>query len=606
MGVTAQHANLSPDHSNGHIAADQIQPVPVIIRTTPPGATVYIDGVNAGTTDRNGVLTVFRAPGNYKLKAELNGYEAQELPAVIVSESGPNTFSFELVRNSGTLVLKTTQDNVYLYIDNRQVNQGRFELKPGTYSVKAEKYGFISHVETINISVDQVVELAIVLRESSADIDLQVLPSNAGWAVYRERDVEKYPHYNTPLIEGRGSKRIAGLKMGDYSVIVHMDGYVQHHFQTTIKDESLQTYTVTLQAPTTIRSRYPGILFDINQSEGFDFLITDENGIGQLYRQPGTYSINSYTYEQQLISRDIITVVAGEKGDFTIPRSSGVGRLEISSSPIDAKWSLIDHFGNIVESGEGPKYLSEVQEGTYTLHTQAIGYRSQEFRFILYRNTAKKLHVIMNEGQSTPCPSNVRDASGNVYKTIMIGEQCWMAENLRTNKYRSGATIPNAITNSIWEKLTYGAWAFYDNDAMNNAKYGKLYNWYAVADSRNLCPVGWHVPTYADWGVLGTFLGDNAGFMMKSRTGWGSVYRAGSNTSGFNGLPSGTRNYDGIFESVDSFGSFWSSIQGDANAAGFMGLLDTGTYDDATGNYRTFSLASYYKNAGMSVRCLQD
>ena len=91
----------------------------------------------------------------------------------------------------------------------------------------------------------------------------------------------------------------------------------------------------------------------------------------------------------------------------------------------------------------------------------------------------------------------VKDIDGNVYHTVTIGTQIWMVENLKTTKYRNGDGIPNVTDNTQWGNLTTWAYCNYNNDAANGTKYGKLYNWYAVNDSRNIAPTGWHVPTDA-------------------------------------------------------------------------------------------------------------
>ena len=91
------------------------------------------------------------------------------------------------------------------------------------------------------------------------------------------------------------------------------------------------------------------------------------------------------------------------------------------------------------------------------------------------------------------------DIDGNIYKTVQIGNQIWMAENLRVSRYRNGDLIPNVTDNEKWGEFETGAWCNYDNNPNLNSEYGKLYNWYAVADSRNIAPAGWHVPTDAEW-----------------------------------------------------------------------------------------------------------
>ncbi|MCP4833080.1 MAG: hypothetical protein GY886_12790, partial [Gammaproteobacteria bacterium] len=112
--------------------------------------------------------------------------------------------------------------------------------------------------------------------------------------------------------------------------------------------------------------------------------------------------------------------------------------------------------------------------------------------------------------------SSCIDYDGNAYPTTTIGEQVWMAENLRVTHYRNGDAIPH-VTTTGWGYST-GAYCWYDNDQATNEKYGALYNWYTVDDSRGLCPEGWHVPTDDQWTALTTYLGGTsvAGGKMKA------------------------------------------------------------------------------------------
>jgi len=102
------------------------------------------------------------------------------------------------------------------------------------------------------------------------------------------------------------------------------------------------------------------------------------------------------------------------------------------------------------------------------------------------------------------------DIDGNVYKTVQIGTQLWMKENLKTTRYRDGSVIPTNLSDRQWKKTTRGAYAIYDKKPENDKIFGKLYNWYAVADSRNLCPTGWHVPSDAEWTTLENLLGGDS------------------------------------------------------------------------------------------------
>ena len=200
---------------------------------------------------------------------------------------------------------------------------------------------------------------------------------------------------------------------------------------------------------------------------------------------------------------------------------------------------------------------------------------------------------------------NITDVENNTYKTVQIGTQAWMAENLKTSKYSDGTTIPNITDNTQWKNNTTGAWAYYNNDATNNAKYGKLYNWYAVSKTtngnKNVCPTGWHVPTDAEWTVLTDYLGGAsvAGGKLKEvgTTNWDSPNTDATNTSLFTGLPGGFRNTNGNYEDIGIFGSWWSSTEGNAGSAWFRSLIFNS------------GLASSYstnKKYGFSVRCLRD
>jgi uncharacterized protein (TIGR02145 family) len=195
----------------------------------------------------------------------------------------------------------------------------------------------------------------------------------------------------------------------------------------------------------------------------------------------------------------------------------------------------------------------------------------------------------------------VADINGTVYKTVVIGEQLWMSENLSVDKFRNGDLIPEAKTDAEWKRAGENkqpAWCYYQNDPKNGTIYGKLYNWFAVNDPRGLAPEGWHVPTDAEWGVLSNFLGGDeiAGKKMKSSSGW-SENGNGDYSSGFSGLPGGDRYANGDFGNVGNYGCWWSSTEHSTFLAYSRNLLHESGY-----------LLRYYseKGKGLSVRCLRD
>jgi uncharacterized protein (TIGR02145 family) len=203
----------------------------------------------------------------------------------------------------------------------------------------------------------------------------------------------------------------------------------------------------------------------------------------------------------------------------------------------------------------------------------------------------------------------VSDIDGKFYPSIVINGQEWMQQNLAVAKYRNGDQIPTGLSDGIWSNTTSGAYAIYNNDASNNTTYGKLYNWYAVNDSRGLCPTGWHVPSDAEWTTLINYLDPNqnasaigtqssvAGGKMKSTSGWNSPNFGATNVSGFTGLPGGYKNGNGAYTSIGTDGGWWSSSEQNSNFAGFRYLSYTNS------NLERFNNV---KQLGFSLRCLRD
>ncbi len=203
------------------------------------------------------------------------------------------------------------------------------------------------------------------------------------------------------------------------------------------------------------------------------------------------------------------------------------------------------------------------------------------------------------------------DQDGNVYKTILIGNQEWMAENLKASHYRNGNTIPVVTSNTAWYGLNSGACSWYNNDsATYDCPYGRVYNWYAMNDARRLCPSGWHEPTDAEWNVLigtldpsfnpnitGTQSLTAGGFLKSSGNFfWMSPNQDGNNSSGFSALPGGQRDGNG-FGSVGNIAGFWTKTAFGTAASWTREIY---TYSGTMERY------SYDKRVGYYVRCIKD
>ena len=199
---------------------------------------------------------------------------------------------------------------------------------------------------------------------------------------------------------------------------------------------------------------------------------------------------------------------------------------------------------------------------------------------------------------------SMSDIDGNNYKTITIGDQVWMAENLRTKKYRNGDNIPNITSNSEWVALTSGGYSNYENETDLDilATNGSLYNWFAVSDSRNLAPEGWHVATAEEWASQANYLGGSAKSGGKSKEAgnshWNNPNTGATNISGFTALPSGRREYtDGSFINSGYNGFWWTSSAYNPDYSWYYQL-----------NYDSESIiaANFHKQYGFSVRCVRD
>jgi uncharacterized protein (TIGR02145 family) len=199
--------------------------------------------------------------------------------------------------------------------------------------------------------------------------------------------------------------------------------------------------------------------------------------------------------------------------------------------------------------------------------------------------------------------TTVIDFDGNVYNTVTIGTQVWMAENLKTTKYNDGTAIPNVTGATAWCTHTTGAYCDYNNTQGNSNTYGKLYNYYTVVDAHKLCPTGWHVPSDTEWTTLTDYLGGEnvAGGKLKEigTTHWTTPNSAADNTTGFTALPGGYRSYDVRFSfgSVGDFGYWWSAADSYVASVYCRSIYYLDSFLFRSGAD---------KENGFSVRCVRD
>jgi uncharacterized protein (TIGR02145 family) len=253
--------------------------------------------------------------------------------------------------------------------------------------------------------------------------------------------------------------------------------------------------------------------------------------------------------------------------------------------------SIID-----IQNAESIKSEKSTIDMPYTIGDRLLftGFSSGIYRTLFILVPTMSQTVTFN---FVPCT----DANNNNYAVVQIGTQIWMAENLNATKYRNGDSIPHVADEGQWNSLTTDAYCDYNNDASNSDVYGRLYNWYAVDDSLDITPPGWHVPTHAEWTTLSTYLGGEnvAGGKLKEACSllWASPNAEATNESGFSALPGGSRNYNGAFYYIGQVGYWWTATESNPTYAWHW---YTG-YDFGT----VYNFAST-KNYGMALRCVKD
>jgi uncharacterized protein (TIGR02145 family) len=205
----------------------------------------------------------------------------------------------------------------------------------------------------------------------------------------------------------------------------------------------------------------------------------------------------------------------------------------------------------------------------------------------------------------------VTDIDGNVYNTVTIGAQTWTVDNLKTTRYNDGTAIPLVTDRFEWVTLAAPGYCWYNNDISNKENYGALYNWHVIATGK-LAPVGWHVPTDAEWEIMqnyliangynwdGTTTGNKIAKSLAAKTNWNTSTYPGAigndlttnNRSGFSGLPVGIRNSHGDFEAIGYLGDYWSAT--------------AWNYHNLCSDNECLSIGSYSLSAGFSVRLVRD
>ncbi len=337
-------------------------------------------------------------------------------------------------------------------------------------------------------------------------------------------------------------------------------------------------------------------------------------------KQTGETQINAIGLDGRKIAGTTANLQTGINSfQLSLPKGSFI--IQVSGNGYAYTAKMLNQTGakskpEIAYTGtEKPAFSSPQKGKSSALGTTSMAYTTGDQ--LLYKATSGNYSTIVTDVPTASKTTNFNfvactDADGNNYTTVTIGTQTWMAENLKTTKYKDGTAIPLVTDNTAWAALSTPAYCWYNNDATTyKNKYGALYNWYTV-NTVKLAPVGWHVPTDAEWTTLTNYVTANLGTSLNvakalaAATDWTIYSTTGAigcgltlnNSTGFSALPGGSRyNYGGTFGGVGYYGYWWSSTEYGTSYAWYRYMCCD--YSDVGRN-------DGYETGGFSVRCLRD
>jgi len=330
---------------------------------------------------------------------------------------------------------------------------------------------------------------------------------------------------------------------------------------------------------------------------------------------PGEYKVVFNSPSNCLATLSIFSAIGTKVGELKSIVSTGNNSFKVSlPSGI--------FVANI--SGDNYNFSAKIQNLTYQNINPQISYTESESQSVgkqkvqantpyvsLKYNTGDLILLKGKSGNFTTIVTDVptssktidfnfvecKDANGNYYSIVKIGNQIWMAENLKATKFRDNNSINNTINATDWNTSILPAYTEYNNEVNNTKYYGNLYNWYAIADTKNIAPIGWKIPTDADWTTLSTE--NNAGDKLKASTldFWG-IMNTGTNSYGFTALPGGYRLSNGSFYYLGSYTAWWTGTEGSTTDKAYYRMLSSST--------SSVSKNEYAKNGGFSLRCIKS
>jgi uncharacterized protein (TIGR02145 family) len=504
----------------------------------------------------------------------------------------------EKVIETQWMVITTEPSGANVFINDDYLGKTPYQgqLPAGDYNYRIENPQYHTQAGKIKIT-DKKETLNFNLKPNFGNLYISSLPA-AGMQIYlNNQNTGKTTPATLPKINS-----------GKHTVKLLNEWYEPIEKEFEVKDEQTTNAQFTMQAV------FANIKIKTNTNASIEIngVKRGEGEFNDRLRK-GIYTVK-LKHEQYYDQEFQLIVEANKNQELSYELKPKNGTLEIVTTPFDATILL-----NNKNYGTSPNTIKDLLIGTYNLKVHKIGYKEVVKTIEIKENEITKIDLKLelddssikqitekvvstnNSASGIQYGRGITDINGNTYKTVIIGNQEWMAENLRNTKYADGTAIPNVTDKTKWYNLTTGAWCNYENNSQYEATYGKLYNWYAVNTSK-LCPTGWHVPTDEEWTVLTDYLSNKGhkskeGIALKASSTWANNGN-GTDNFGWKGLPGGCLNgYYGYFGGVESSGYWWSSSERTTGYACYRRLYRDG--DDV-------NRGNFYKSCGYSVRCLRD
>jgi uncharacterized protein (TIGR02145 family) len=562
----------------------------VMVRSEPTGAVAYLDGVELGPTPAQNTKVGI---GKHLIRVEKLLYHPY-VEEVTIASDRIEQIQANLKPRFGRLVIKSEPTGAVVQLNGQQKGKTPIdlpELVSGDYTIKVSKDLYHDSEEKYTITDGSDNENTVVLHPAFGHLSVKVDPEGA--------DV-----FVDGTVKGQAPVLLNELPSGPYRLKIAEELYDPFEESIIIGDGKITEKSIVLSP------RF-GTLNVTGLPKGAKISIDGKT--------VGTLPLEKYKVGTGLIKLEIEAKNYHKYSESFHVELNGIYPLGVDlrkhigtviaiTDPPDATIQLD---GKVM--GNSPQILKQVPVGQHTMLFNHPNFPEVVQEFNLNLDERKELNIKL---ASIPISINgtVTDIDGNTYKTVKIGNQTWMAENLKVTHYRDGTAISKLTADGGWKSTRSSAYCYYNNKSSYKDTYGVLYNWYAISDSRSIAPDGWHVPTDDEWKELEMYLGmsrsevDVAGYRGINEgsklAGNVDLWDSGAigndkefGFSGFTALPGGSRGYSDGFSGVGGSGSFGSATEYNSNYMWYRKLDCNGS------NIARFR---YSKRGGLAVRLLKD